>query len=124
MTETTTLRARILVVDDEKAMLLALRGVLGREGYQVETASSGEAALPLIETGDFHVVITDLNLRGVTGMQVLEHARKIDPDLAVIMITAYGSEKIAVQAMKLGAVDYVPKPFDNDELRVVVRRVV
>jgi two-component system response regulator AtoC/two-component system nitrogen regulation response regulator NtrX len=118
------MQARILVVDDEKAMLLALRGVLGREGYQVETASSGEEAMRLVETGKFHVVITDLNLRGVTGMQVLEHARRIDPDVAVIMITAYGSEKIAVQAMKLGAVDYVPKPFDNDELRVVVRRVV
>lgn len=118
------MQARILVVDDEKAMLLALRGLLGREGHQVETASSGEAALPLIATGNFHVVITDLNLRGVTGMQVLAHARKIDPDVAVIMITAYGSEKIAVQAMKLGAVDYVPKPFDNDELRAVVRRVV
>jgi two-component system response regulator AtoC/two-component system nitrogen regulation response regulator NtrX len=118
------MQARVLVVDDEKAMLLALRGVLGREGYQVETASSGEAALPLLDTGNFHVVITDLNLRGVSGMQVLEHARKVDPDVAVIMVTAYGSEKIAVQAMKLGAVDYVPKPFDNDELRVVVRRVV
>ena len=57
-------------------------------------------------------------------MQVLERARAFDPDLAVIMITAYGSEKIAVQAMKLGAADYVPKPFDNDELRVVVRRVM
>ncbi|MEO6026520.1 MAG: sigma-54 dependent transcriptional regulator [Candidatus Binatia bacterium] len=118
------MQARVLVVDDEKAMLLALRGLLGREGYQVETASSGEAALPLLDTGSFHVVITDLSLRGVSGMQVLEHARKIDPDVAVIMITAYGSEKIAVQAMKLGAVDYVPKPFDNDELRAVVRRVV
>jgi DNA-binding NtrC family response regulator len=118
------MQARVLVVDDEKAMLLALRGVLSREGHQVETASSGEAALPMLETGNFHVVITDLSLRGVSGMQVLEHAREVDPDVAVIMVTAYGSEKIAVQAMKLGAVDYVPKPFDNDELRVVVRRVV
>ena len=118
------MQARILVVDDEKAMLLALRGVLGREGYQVDTASSGEEAIRLVETGKFHVVITDLSLRGVTGMQVLEHARHVDPDVAVIMVTAYGSEKIAVQAMKLGAADYVPKPFDNDELRAVVRKVV
>ena len=73
------MQARILVVDDEKAMLLAVRGVLGREGYQVETASSGEAALPLIETGNFHVVITDLSLKGLNGMQVLEYARKITP---------------------------------------------
>src|SRR5262245_16679699 len=117
------MRARILIVDDEKAMLVALRGLLTREGYEVETASSGEEARQCIDTGDFHVVITDLSMNGMSGMEVLEHAHRVDPDLAVIMITAYGSEKIAVQAMKLGAADYVPKPFDNDELRVVVRRV-
>src|SRR5213083_2664276 len=105
-------------------MVLALKGLLGKEGYHVETAGSGEEALRRIETGSFHVVITDLSMNGVGGMQVLEHARRVDPDLAVVMITAYGSEKIAVQAMKLGAVDYVPKPFDNDELRLVVRRVI
>src|SRR2546421_6227885 len=115
---------RILVVDDEKAMLLALKGLLSKEGYQVETAANGAEGLRAIETGSFHVVLTDLSMNGVGGMQVLEHARRFDPDLAVIMITAHGSEKIAVQAMKLGATDYVPKPFDNDELRVVVRRVM
>ena len=114
------MKGRILIVDDEKALLLALRSLLAKEGYQVETASSGEEALPRIETGDFHVVITDLSMKGVSGLQVVERAHQLDPDLAVIMITAYGSEKIAVQAMKLGAADYIPKPFDNDELRVVV----
>src|SRR5713101_4350543 len=98
------MQGRVLVVDDEKAMLLALKGLLGKEG--------------------FHVVITDLSMDGTSGMQVLEHARAVDPDLAVIMITAHGSEKIAVHAMKLGAADYLPKPFDNDELRVIVRRVM
>jgi DNA-binding NtrC family response regulator len=115
---------RILVVDDEKALLIALRGLLSKEGYQVETAASGEEALQRIETGSFHLVITDLSMDGVSGMQVLERARAFDQDLAVIMITAHGSEKAAVQAMKLGAADYIPKPFDNDELRVVVRRVM
>src|SRR5881296_3714085 len=118
------MQGRVLVVDDEKAMVLALKGLLAKEGYHVETAGSGEEALRRIETGSFHVVITDLSMNGVGGMQVLEHARRVDPDLAVVMITAYGSEKIAVQAMKLGAADYIPKPFDNDELRVVVQRVV
>lgn len=118
------MQGRVLVVDDEKAMVLALKGLLTKEGYQVETASSGKEALERIETGNFHVVITDLSMDGLSGMQVLERARSIDPDLAVIMITAYGSEKVAVQAMKLGAADYLPKPFDNDELRVVVRRVM
>jgi DNA-binding NtrC family response regulator len=115
---------RILVVDDERALLIALRGLLSKEGYQVETADSGEEALRRIETGSFHLVVTDLSMDGVSGMQVLERARAVDPDLAVIMITAHGSEKAAVQAMKLGASDYIPKPFDNDELRVVVRRVM
>src|SRR5713101_1968779 len=118
------MQGRVLVVDDEKAMVLALKGLLSKEGYQVETAGSGEEAVKRIETGSFHVVITDLSMNGVGGMQVLEHARRVDPELAVVMITAYGSEKIAVQAMKLGAADYVPKPFDNDELRLVVRRVM
>jgi DNA-binding NtrC family response regulator len=115
---------RILIVDDEKAMLIALRGLLTKEGFEIETASSGEEALPKIDTGSFHLVITDLSMKGVSGMDVLEHARRFDPDLAVIMITAHGSETAAVQAMKLGAADYLPKPFDNDELRVVVRRVL
>jgi DNA-binding NtrC family response regulator len=115
---------RVLVVDDEKAMVLALKGLLTKEGYQVETAGSGEEALRSIETGDFHVVVTDLSMTGMSGMDLLERSRQIAPDLALIMMTAYGSEKIAVQAMKLGAADYVPKPFDNDEMRVVVRRVM
>src|SRR5262245_37218569 len=113
---------RVLIVDDENAMRLALKALLSKEGYQVETAGSGEEAIRRIQPGSFHVVITDLSMPGVSGMQVLEHARAVDADVAVIMITAYGSEKIAVQAMKLGAVDYLPKPFDNDEVRVVVRR--
>ncbi len=115
---------RVLVVDDEKAMVLALKGLLTKEGYQVETASSGEDALRSIETGDFHVVVTDLSMNGMSGMDLLEKARHVSPDIALIMMTAYGSEKIAVQAMKLGAADYVPKPFDNDEMRVIVRRVM
>ncbi len=115
---------RILVVDDEKALLLALRGLLSKEGYQVETAGSGEEALRKIQTGSFHLVVTDLSMQGMNGLQLLEQGRALDPDLAVIMMTAYGSEKIAVDAMKLGAADYVPKPFDNDELRVIVRKTM
>jgi len=115
---------RILIVDDEKAILVALRGLFSKEGYQVETASSGTEALRRIETGDFHVVVTDLSMEGTTGMDVLERARAFDPGVAVVMITAHGSEKAAVQAMKLGAADYLPKPFDNDELRMVVRRAM
>ena len=115
---------RILIVDDERAILVALRGLFGKEGYEVDTASSGEEAVKKIEAGRFHVVVTDLSMDGISGMQVLERARTVDPDLAVVMMTAHGSEKAAVQAMKLGATDYLPKPFDNDELRVVVRKAM
>jgi len=118
------MQGRVLVVDDEKAMVLAIRGLLRKEGYHVETASSAEEAMPLVETGDFHVMITDLSLGGMTGLQLLEHARRVDPELSVVMITAYGSEKVAVEAMKQGASDYLPKPFDNDELRVIVHKVM
>src|SRR2546426_4041937 len=114
------MQGRVLVVDDEKAMVLALKGLLSKEGYQVETAGSGEDAVKRIETGSFHLVITDLSMNGVGGMQVLEHARRVDPELAVIMITAYGSEKIALQAMKLSAAHYGPEPVDQDAARPVL----
>ena len=91
---------RVLIVDDEKGMRLALRSLLAKEGYEVDTAESGEEALTRIEPGSFHVVITDLSLKDIDGMAVLEHTRRVDPDAAVVMITAYGSEKIAVAAMK------------------------
>ena len=99
------MQGRVLVVDDEKALVLALKGLLTKEGYEVETAGGGEEGLHKIETGSFHLMITDLSMDGLNGMQLLERARQLDPDLAVIMMTAYGSEKIAVQAMKLGAAD-------------------
>ena len=118
------MKGRILVVDDERAMQLALRGLLSKEGYTVDTAGSGEEAVGKIEGGDFHLVITDLSMTGMDGLQLLQRARAFDPDLAVVMITAYGSEKIAVDAMKAGAADYIPKPFDNDEMRVLVRKVM
>jgi DNA-binding NtrC family response regulator len=114
---------RILVVEDEKSIQLALRGLLGREGYEVEIADSGDQALSRLRQQTYDLVITDLALgRGPSGMDVLKVAKEIRPETAVVMITAYGNEKIAVEAMKAGAEDYVPKPFDNDEIRVVVKR--
>src|SRR5207237_9080364 len=104
------MQGRVLIVDDERAMCLALKGLLAKEGYQVETTTSGEEALRQIETGSFHVVITDLSMNGVGGMQVLEHARRVDPDLAVILITAYGPAQVGVQAVRLGAGHYGPRP--------------
>jgi DNA-binding NtrC family response regulator len=115
--------ARILIVEDEGAIRLALRGLLKRDGYQVDLAESGEGALDKFQQAPFDLVLTDLALgRGKSGMDVLESVKAQRPETAVVMITAHGSEKIAVEAMKAGAEDYVPKPFDNEEIRVVVGR--
>jgi DNA-binding NtrC family response regulator len=115
--------SKILVVEDEAAIRLALKGLLGREGHEVDVAEDGESAIAKLADESFDLVITDLALgRGRSGMDVLRAAKRERPETGVIMITAHGSEKIAVEAMKSGADDYVPKPFDNDELRVVVER--
>ena len=117
--------ARILIVEDESAIRLALRGLLRRDGYEVELAESGAQALRMLQETPFDLILTDLALgRGTSGMDVLCASKAHRPETAVVMITAHGSEKIAVEAMKQGAEDYVPKPFDNEELRVVVARAL
>jgi DNA-binding NtrC family response regulator len=118
-------KLRVLIVEDEAAIRLALSGLLRREGYEVEQAESGDAALAKIGAEPFDLVLTDLALgAGPSGMDVLSAAKAAQPETPVVMITAHGSEKIAVEAMKAGASDYVPKPFDNDEIRLVVRRAL
>jgi DNA-binding response OmpR family regulator len=118
-------KPRILVVEDERAIQIALSGLLGRAGYDVSVAGSGKDALALLEEDGFDLVLTDLALgAGPSGMDVLAAAMRLRPESPVVMITAHGSEKIAVEAMKAGADDYVPKPFDNDEIRLVVQRAL
>jgi DNA-binding NtrC family response regulator len=118
-------RPRILVVEDERAIQLALSGLLRRQGYEVEGAVNGEEAIAKLEATAFDLVLTDLALgRGPDGMEVLRSAKELRPETVVVMITAHGSESIAVEAMKSGAEDYVPKPFDNDEIRLVVQRAL
>jgi DNA-binding NtrC family response regulator len=114
----------ILVVDDERAIGIAIQRLLSGAGYAVEAVLSGEEAIERLGRSTYHLVITDLNLKKTSGMDLLRWVREHAPETAVVMITAYGSEKIAVEAMKLGAADYVPKPFDNDELELVVARVL
>jgi DNA-binding NtrC family response regulator len=118
------MKGRLLVVDDERGIVIALKGLFTKEGYEVETSESGEDALEKVKAGLFHVIITDLSMKGMSGLDLLRKVREIDPQTAVLMITAYGNQRIAVEAMKAGAEDYLPKPFDNDELRLKVRKVM
>jgi DNA-binding NtrC family response regulator len=116
---------RVLVVEDEAGIRLALSGLLRREGYEVVQCENGADALAQLENAAFDFVLTDLALgAGPSGLEVLRFARERQPETPIVMITAHGNEKIAVEAMKLGAEDYVPKPFDNDEIRLVVRRAL
>jgi len=117
--------ARILLVEDEKAIQLALSGLLSRQGYEVTVVGTGEEAFDELSGSAFDLVLTDLALgRGASGMDVLRRAKETRPETVVVMITAHGSERVAVEAMKAGADDYVPKPFDNDEIRLVVQRAL
>ncbi len=119
------MKPRILIVEDEKGIQLALRGLLRRDGYEVELADDGEMAQRKLADTTYDLILTDLSLgRGSTGMDVLRASKQRRAETAVVMITAHGSEKIAVEAMQEGAEDYVPKPFDNEELRVVVSRAL
>ncbi|MCB9652199.1 MAG: sigma-54-dependent Fis family transcriptional regulator [Deltaproteobacteria bacterium] len=119
------MNSRILVVEDERAIQLALKGLLSKAGHEVEVAGSGEEAIEKLDEGPFDLVLTDLALgKKKSGMDVLHYAKQVRAETPVVMITAHGNEKIAVEAMKTGAEDYVPKPFDNDELRLVVQRAL
>ena len=113
----------ILVIDDEPEMRAALSHSLTRNGYEVEIASSGIEALEKFKNDDFEVVITDIKMPVMSGMQVLEQIKKISPHIPVIMMTAYGTIDNAVKAMKEGASDYIIKPFSSETLEETVRKV-
>jgi two-component system, NtrC family, response regulator AtoC len=113
---------RILLIDDEEMIRDLLREMLHRKGYTIETAENGKGALALLEANAYDLVITDLRLPDISGMKVLAEAKKKSPDLGVIMITGYGSIKNAVKAMKQGAFDYITKPFDLEEIEMVVQK--
>jgi len=115
---------RVLVIDDDASLRYTLEAVLSDAGFEVETADSGEKGIAAFETRGADVVLTDLAMPEVDGMQVLERLRALDPSVPVLMVTAHGSERLAVAAMKAGASDYLPKPFDPDELTLTVKRSV
>ena len=116
--------ARILVVDDEESIRDLLRLVLTGEGYSVVTANDGEEAIEYLEAQRFDLVITDLVMPGVNGVEVLRAARRIDPNYPVIVITGYPSVETVTELVRLGAGDYLTKPFNIDVVIVTVAKLL
>jgi len=112
----------ILIIDDEQSLVDLLTVVFKKEGYRVKTSLSATGALDLLEKEAFDLVITDIKMPQRSGMDILKAVKERSPEVPVIMITAYGSVKQAVDALKAGALDYVVKPFDVEELKIIVAR--
>lgn len=115
---------RILVVDDEKNIRLTLGEALAAMDLEVDTASDGEEALAKLEEDAYRLMLLDIKMPGLDGMEVLRRVRDVQPEVRVVIITAHGTVANAVEAMKLGAVDFLQKPFSAQEIRDVVRTVI
>jgi two-component system NtrC family response regulator len=114
----------ILIVDDEKNYLVVLEALLGPEGYEIITVDKSSEALRLLREADLDLIITDMKMPGLSGMELLEECNKINPELPVIMITAYGTIEMAVEAMKKNAYDYITKPFQNEQIKLTVKKAL
>jgi len=115
---------KILIVDDELIMRESLAGWLERDGHAVQTAASGEEALEKLKQTHFDIFLVDIKMEGMSGLEVLRRVKESDPDAEVVMITAYGSIPSAIEAMKDGAYDYMLKPFDPNELGVLIEKII
>ena len=114
----------ILIIDDEKNYLVILEALLAPEGYEIITEDNSINALRLIREADLDLVITDMKMPGMDGMVLLDEVKKIDPELPVIIMTAYGTIEMAVEAMKKRAYDYITKPFRNEELKLTIKKAL
>jgi two-component system NtrC family response regulator len=114
----------ILIVDDERNYLVVLEALLGPEGYETLTTDNAPDALRQVREADLDLVITDMKMPKMNGMELLEEAKSIKPDLPVIIMTAYGTIELAVEAMKKHAYDYITKPFQNEQLKLTVKKAL
>ncbi len=114
----------ILIVDDEQSMRELLSIMLKKEGYDVSTANNGEHALRAVQSEIFDLIITDIRMPSVNGIELLKSVKELSPETVVIVVTAFASTETAVDAMKLGAYDYITKPFKNEEIRLIVRKAL
>ena len=115
---------RILIVDDELIMRESLGGWLARDGHDVDKAASGEEALQKLESHRYDILLVDIKMEGMSGLELLKRVKENDEDVDVVMITAYGSISSSIEAMKNGACDYLLKPFDPNELGVLIEKIV
>lgn len=115
---------RILIVDDEPAVLALLRRIVATENVEILAARSGAEALAIARRSPLDLVILDVRLPDISGMEVLRRVRKIDDSVPVIMVTSYGSPESVRAAMKLGAFDYLTKPFDSEEIRRLAKEAL
>ena len=116
--------ARILVVDDDKVLADNLVEYLSKLGYQASPAYGGREGLTEFEQGDFQLVITDLKMPEMDGMELLDAVTRMDSRVVVMVITGYGTIESAVTAIKKGAYDFIPKPFKMEELEIIVKRAL
>jgi two-component system NtrC family response regulator len=117
-------RIKILVIDDDESLRRVLEYNLAQEGYAVLTAGSGEQGLDLLKKEGADLVVTDVRMPGMDGLQVMEAIRRHDPNIQVIILTAFGTIEMAVEAMKAGAFHYISKPFNRDELKLTIRKAL
>ena len=115
---------RLLIVEDEETLRESLKRVFQREGYQVEAVGSAEQALELFEEGFYDLIITDIILPGITGIEMLKRVKEINPDQNVIIITAYASLETAVETLRAGAYDYIVKPIIHEEIKQIVKNAL
>ena len=120
----TSSQARVLIVDDNAETVSVLRDILSREGYQISSAGDPKAAHSYLEKFSADMILTDLHLPQVDGLTFLSQVREHSKDIPVVLMTAYGSLRTAVEGLKAGAFDYLSKPFMDDEVRLVVRRAL
>lgn len=115
---------KILIADDEKNMIWAMKKALKDETYKIITAGDGAEAVSLVQDEEPDIVLLDLRMPKMDGMEALAEIKKINPKIPVIMLTAHGTMESAIEAMKLGAVDYISKPFDLEELKIVIQKAL